>query len=222
MTLFNFLLTIHIILGGTGLLLGTVVMFLKKGDKRHKLIGNIYFYSMLGTGIFAMSLSYFHPNQFLFITAVFTIYMILTGKRYLKKKKIGDVTQLDWLLTIAMLVFGIAFIGLGSNGIIKSNYFGIVLVVFGGLSLLFVYQDYRNFKGQSTIKNFWLTTHLQRMVGSFIAAFTAFIVVNNTLIPEILAWLLPTANLVPFITIWRRKYQVKIDNNERSSKKPTA
>lgn len=213
MTLFNFLLAIHIILGGAGLLLGTLVMFLKKGDKRHKLIGNIYFYTMLGTGLFAMVLAYLNPSQFLFITAVFTIYMILTGKRYLKKKKISDVTQLDWLLTITMLVFGIAFIGLGTNGIMKSNYFGIVLVVFGGLGLLFVYQDYRNFKGKSSIKNFWLTTHLQRMVGSYIAAFTAFIVVNNALLSEILAWLLPTAILVPFITVWRRKYQVKIDKN---------
>lgn len=211
MTLFNFFLIIHIFLGGTGLLLGTFAMFLKKGDKRHKLIGNIYFYSMLGTGLFAMALSYLHPSQFLFITAVFTIYMILTGKRYLKKKSISDVTTLDWLLTITMLIFGIAFIGLGTSGIIKSNYFGIVLVVFGGLSLLFVYQDYRNFKGQSSIKNFWLTTHLQRMTGSFIAALTAFIVVNNSLLPEILAWLLPAAVLVPFITIWRRKYQIKID-----------
>ena len=213
MTLFNFLLIIHIVLGGTGLLLGTLVMFFKKGDKRHKFIGNIYFYSMLGTGLFAMALSYLNPNQFLFITAVFTLYMILTGKRYLKKRKISDVTNLDWLLTVVMLVFGAAFIGLGTNGIMKSNYFGIVLIVFGGLSLLFVYQDYRNFKGQSSIKNFWLTTHLQRMVGSFIAAFTAFIVVNNTLLPEILAWLLPTAILVPFITIWRRKYQIKVSKN---------
>lgn len=213
MTLFNFLLIIHIILGGTGLLLGTLVMFLKKGDKRHKFIGNIYFYAMLGTGIFAMVLAYLNLNQFLFITAVFTIYMILTGKRYLKKKKISDVTQLDWLLTITMLVFGIAFIGLGTNGIMKNNYFGFVLVVFGGLSLLFVYLDYRNFKGKSSIKNFWLTTHLQRMVGSYIAALTALIVVNNTLLPEILAWLLTTAILVPLISIWTRKYQVKINKN---------
>jgi uncharacterized membrane protein len=213
MTLFNFLLTIHIFLGGTGLLLGTFAMFSKKGDKRHKLIGNIYYCSMLGTGLIAMILSYLHPSQFLFIIAVFTLYMIITGRRYLKKKKLSDVTKLDWLLTLTMFIFGIAFIGLGANGIVKNNYFGIVLVVFGGLSLLFVYQDYRNFKGQSGIKNFGLTTHLQRMVGSFIAAFTAFIVVNNTFLPEIVAWLLPTSALVPLIIIWRRKYQVKIDRN---------
>ncbi|MFT5963987.1 MAG: putative membrane protein [Flavobacterium sp.] len=213
MTLFNFLLIIHIFLGGTGLLLGIFAMFSKKGDKRHKLIGNIYYCSMLGTGLIAMILSYLHPSQFLFIIAVFTLYMILTGKRYLKKKKISDVKKIDWLLTLTMFIFGTAFIGLGANGIVKNNYFGIVLVVFGGLSLLFVYQDYRNFKGQSSIKNFWLTTHLQRMVGSFIAAFTAFIVVNNTFLPEIVAWLLPTFALVPLIIIWRRKYQIKIDRN---------
>lgn len=211
MTPFHFLLSIHIFFGITGLFLGTLTIILKKGDKRHKLFGNIYYYAMLGTGLFAMGLSYLHPSQFLFITAVFTIYMVLTGKRYLKKKKTSDVTKIDWLLTLVMLIFGIAFLALGTNGIMKSNYFGIVLVVFGGLSLLFVYDDYQNFKGKSTIENFWLTTHIQRMAGSYIAAMTAFIVVNNTFLPEILAWLLPTIILVPFITIWRRKYQVEID-----------
>ncbi len=222
MTLFNFLLVLHIVFGGTGLLLGTFVMFLKKGDKRHKLLGNIFFYSMLGTGLFAIALSYLHPSQFLFITAVFTIYMVMTGKRYLKKKGISDVTTFDWLLTVTMFVFGIAFIGLGTSGMVKNDYFGIVLIVFGGLSLLFVYQDYKNFKGQSNVKNYWLTTHLQRMIGSFIAALTAFVVVNNTFLPDILAWLLPTAILVPFIIIWSRKHKIKIDKNIINTRKPTA
>ncbi len=211
MTLFNILLIIHITFGGTGLVFGSFVMFMKKGDKRRKLLGNIYFYSMLGAGLFAVALSYLHPNRFLLIVAVFTIYMILTGKRYLKKKKVSDVIALDWFLTLTMLVFGIAFIALGTNGIIQNSYFGIVLIVFGGLSLLFVYQDYRNFKGRSSIKNFWLTTHLQRMVGSYIAALTAFIVVNNSFLPEIAAWILPTAILVPFITLWRKRNQVKVE-----------
>ena len=221
MTLFEFLLTIHVILGGTGLLLGAFVMFLKKGDKRHKLLGNVFFYSMLGTGIFAIALSYLHPSRFLFITAVFTIYMVMTGKRYLKKKKVSDVTIFDWLLTVIMFVFGIAFIGLGTSGMVESDYFGIVLIVFGGLSLLFVYQDYRNFRGQSSIKNYWLTTHFQRMIGSFIAALTAFVVVNNAFLPDIVVWLLPTAILVPFIIVWGRKYKIKIDENTMSTRKPT-
>lgn len=87
MILFDFLLAVHIGLGGLGLLIGAFVMFLIKGDKRYQLFGNIFFYSMLGTGLSAVALSYLHPSQFLFITAVFTIYMTATAKRNLKKKK---------------------------------------------------------------------------------------------------------------------------------------
>jgi succinate-acetate transporter protein len=148
--------------------------------------------------------------------------MILTGKRYIKKKRTNDVTIVDWLLTISMFVFGFAFIVLGINGIIKNNFFGIVLIVFGTIGLMFVYIDYINFKGKSRIKNYWLTTHLQRMIGSFIAAFTAFVVVNNKFLPDIVAWLLPTFILVPFIVIWSRKYKVKIDKNITNTGKSTA
>jgi len=210
MTLFNLVLAMHIICGGTSLLLGAYILTAKKGDKWHKKAGNLYFYGMLGTALFAMLMSYLHPNNFLFTTAVFTLYMIVTGTRYLKKRKMSDVTFVDWLITFLMLIFGVVFILSGLNGLVNNDSFGIVLIVFGSISILFVIQDYRNFKGLSSIKNFWLITHLQRMVGSYIAAVTAFVVVNNTIVPEIVAWLLPTVLLVPLITIWRRKFQVLI------------
>ena len=209
MSLFTLLLTTHIICGGVSLLLGVFILLSKKGDKKHKLIGTIYFYSMLITALLAIAMTYLQPSYFLFVTGVFTTYMLLTGKRYLKKKIICNVQPIDWILTFTMFLFGLAFIALGSYNIFKGNYFGTVLLVFGGISLLFVYQDYSNFKGTSSVKNFWLITHLQRMIGSYIAASTAFFVVNNTLLPGIIAWLLPTFLLVPLIIIWSRKNEVK-------------
>jgi hypothetical protein len=143
--------------------------------------------------------------------------MLLTGRRYLKKKKQEDVTTMDWLLTYTMLVFGSAFIIFGTYNLVKANYFGIVLLVFGSLSLLFVYQDYLNFKNKSTVKNFWLTTHIQRMIGSYIASVTAFLVVNNTILPGVIAWLLPTLLLVPFIIKWSRKHEIKLGQKTGNS-----
>lgn len=212
--LFKILLVIHILFGGMSLCFGLFVLFAKKGDKRHKLIGSFYFYSMLFAGILAIFLSYLHSSYFLFIIAVFTIYMVLSGRRYLKKKTTKDVKPFDWILTMVMLLFAVAFISLGTLSILRNNFFGIVLIVFGGLSLLFVYQDYKNFKGLSRIKNFWLIAHIQRMVGSYIATFTAFIVVNNSFLPDIIAWLLPTAVLVPFMSIWRNKYQINLEGSK--------
>ena len=208
MALFNTLLYIHIAGGGISLLLGFIILCLKKGDKIHKNIGNIYFYALLTASVFAIPMSYLHPNYFLFIISVFTIYMLLTGKRYLQKKSIINVTNTDWLLTVLMAVCGTAFIGSGILHIMKFNSFGIVFIVFGSISYLFVYQDKINFTGQSTIKNFFLITHLQRFIGSYIASTTAFLVVNNKVLPGVIAWLLPTILIVPLIIKWTRKYKV--------------
>jgi type IV secretory pathway component VirB8 len=48
------------------------------------------------------------------------------------------------------------------------------------------------------------------MIGAYIASITAFLVVNNTILPGVVAWLLPTAVLVPVLIKWSRKYAVKI------------
>jgi hypothetical protein len=211
MNLFNTLLVFHIAGGSIGLLTGSIVMMLKKGDKNHVRLGNIYFYSLLLSAIVSFPMSYLHSNWFLFIVGVFTSYMLLTGKSYLDKRTSAEVKVTDWILAGTMLLFGLGFLGIGLLNVFKGVYFGIVLIVFGGISLSFVLHDWANFTGRARVKNFWLTTHLQRMIGSYIASATAFIVVNNHVIPGVIAWLLPTIVLTPLIGIWTKKYMVKAD-----------
>ncbi len=210
MSIFQILLFIHITYGGISLVVGLIILLGGKGNTRHKLMGKIYFFSMLMAALIALPMSYLHPSYFLFIIGVFTSYMLLSGKRYLKKKTPANIKPVDWLLTTIMLVFGAAFIGMGIYNLLQSNFFGVVFIAFGSISLIFVYQDYINFKGRASVKNFWLTTHIQRMVGSYIASVTAFLVVNNTLLPGVIAWLLPTIVLVPLIIYWSRKHEVKL------------
>jgi hypothetical protein len=45
------------------------------------------------------------------------------------------------------------------------------------------------------------------MLGSYIASVTAFLVVNNTILPPMIAWLLPTAAVTPLIVTWSRKHK---------------
>lgn len=213
MTIFKVILMLHILAGGTSLLLGAVLLILKKGDVRHKTLGKIYYYSMLMTAFSALVMSCIHFSYFLFIIGVFTSYMVLTGKRALKLKQLKDVRTIDWIFTLTMLLFGLAFVSIGAYLIFGGSSFGSVMLVFGGISLIFVYQDYSNFRGTSSVVNFWLVAHLQRMIGSYIASATAFLVVNNTFLPGIVAWLLPTILLVPLIVIWSRKYELKRTTN---------
>ena len=207
MSLFQVLLITHIATGTLSLVLGLYLVIAKKGTPIHKRTGKIYFFSMLFVSIVALPMSYLHPNYFLFLISIFTIYMLLTGIRYLDKKSTPDVKPLDWAYTIIISLFAVLFITFGISSIVKSNLFGIVFIVFGCIGLLFSYQDRQNFKGHAKIKNYFLTTHLQRMTGSYVAATTAFLVVNNKILPSVVAWLLPTIIMAPLIIKWTRKYK---------------
>lgn len=207
--LFKLLLYTHIALGGISLLVGGLVMILKKRTRLHKNLGLIFFYSLLVASLVAFPMCYLHPNLFLFIIAVFTSFMLLSGKRSLVKRTEKDVKGLDWGLTIIMAIFGLLFIVYGIYLFVLGINFGTVLVVFGLFSSLFVRQDIINFSGKSKVKNWGLTTHIQRMVGGYIASFTAFLVVNNTFLPPVIAWLLPSALFVPLLVLWVRKNEIK-------------
>lgn len=213
--IFKVFLILHIVGGSVGLLSGLLNIIRKKGDKNHKLIGKLFFVSMLIVGASSLVLSFLHPNYFLFMVGVFTLYMVGSGQRYIKHKHQDKLESklIDWTITISMLLAGLLFIGIGILTLIKSNFFGLVFITFGSLGLLFVRQDFKNYNDTTTIKNYWLIGHLQRMTGGFIAALTAFLVVNAKYFPEqipsFVYWLLPTIILTPLIIKWSGKFEVK-------------
>ena len=211
-TTFTILLLIHIVSGSIGLITGTINLIRKKGDKPHKKIGIFFLSGMLINGVSGLLMSLIHFNFFLFIVGVFSIYMVGTGQRYLSLKTklpIQKAFKIDWILSVGMFLFGVGFIIYGVLLLLSSNNFGIVLLVFGFISISMVYQDFKNYQGRNSNKNFWLLVHIQRMMGSYIAAMTAFIVVNNTILPGIVAWLLPTVIVTPLIFKWSRKYKIQ-------------
>lgn len=214
--LFKTLLTLHIIAGTIGLTTGTINTICKKGGKAHRLVGQLFLYSMLLVSGTAFVLSVLHPNYFLFIVGVFTLYMVCSGTRYMYLKNLSKGQQpklVDWLLTGFMLFFGIAFLIFGTYHLAHKNNFGIVFLVFGVIGLRFVRIDFRNFRGKTKVANPWLVTHIQRMMGAYISTLTAFLVVNNKIMPSYIAWLLPALLLFPLIVIWVRKYKVKLSGN---------
>lgn len=188
------MLVLHIIAGSIGLILGTFILIRKKGDKVHKLLGKIFSIAMVTTGLSAFALSYINTNVFLFIVGVFTIYLTISGNRMLYLKNIlkGQKPQfIDYSITSLMLLASIAFLYLGILNVLKANNFGIVLILFGSISLVLCYKDFLIYSNKIIDKLYWLKNHIGRMTGSYIAALTAFIVVNNTFIPPVIAWSLP-------------------------------
>lgn len=215
-TIIQILLLIHIIFGGLGLVVGSIVFFKKKGDKVHRILGLIFFWSMLLSGLSAISLALIKDKSFLFAVGAMTVYATLSGVRYLKMAKQQENIKpaiADWIISSSVLVCGGWFLYFGIQQFLKGASFGIVFIVFGTLTVLAFRQDLANYRGKSAFKNYALLMHIQRMGAAYIAAFTAFLVVNAHHIPLPLPgfvyWLLPAVLFSPILSRWTKKYRIK-------------
>jgi uncharacterized membrane protein len=189
----------HILAGSLSLLAGAIAIASKKGQKVHRLNGKIYFWAMITVVATALFISIFKDIQFLLLIAIFSLYMTYTGYRIIKSKN-RTPNIIDWALAIAALAT-IIFMFITMN---------VILLVFGVILGTFVVPDILRFLNLIKIpKAYHLTLHIGRMMGSFIATFTAFIVVNVQFHPAWVIWLAPTAVGSVFISYFIRKYGVK-------------
>jgi uncharacterized membrane protein len=218
MTLFKFLLIIHIVAGGTGLVTGTIATVVKKGGKLHLASGKFFYYAMLLTSLSALIISNLpnHTSSFLFAVGGFTLYMVITGYRivYLKKQlktKAFPFTYVDYLITLGGILFSGSLIFIGYKMIVlNKNNFGIVPLVFATICLNFAWLDSKMLLQKVTVKQAWLPNHIFRMIGALIASYTAFFVVNLTFIkPAYIVWLMPTVVGFFMLGYFRKKYVKK-------------
>lgn len=214
--LITHLLYLHIAAGTLALITGPLSMANRKGSRQHRKTGKLFFAAMMVVSVTAVfvAASPVKSDPFLLIVGVFSAYLVLTGYRilYLKDLSKGHkAPQLDWGISTVMLVFSIYFIYSGITGIMKdrSGSNDIVSIVFGSIALLLVIKDLRNYTAGPIDKDFWLYDHITRMIAGNIAAFTAFLVVNNTVLPPVVAWLAPTVIGTCIISYNIRKYKMK-------------
>lgn len=201
------MLVIHIACGFISLLTGTLIALLKKGDKRHRLLGRFFFYGMIGISITAVTISVYKDHRFLLFIGIFSFYLNYGGYRAVKEKTLRPSVA-DWLVLILGAV----------NGFVMIYSLDTILMVFGGITFFTAVGQFRaNIKvlrGQELHTQEWLKRHIGMMTGAFIATVTAFVVVNvrlgeDSVIPSWVPWLAPSAILGPMIWVWTRKYTGK-------------
>jgi uncharacterized membrane protein len=182
----------HAALGGLALLGGLVALSVTKGNRMHKLGGRIFFYSMLFSAILALIISILpgHESSFLFAIGVFSIYLIVGGFRAWKIASKKTSLLPDTILAIAMVLMGLSMLILPA--ILSTRGFNPVLGVFGAIGLLLAVQDLYLFRNLDKLRKGVMRMHIGKMVGGYISAVTAFVVVNH-LLPGIWGWLSPTA-----------------------------
>lgn len=201
------LIIFHIICGCIALVSGAFAISSKKGSLLHKKSGKIFYYAMLFGVSVSCIVSFLpnHQNPFLFAIGVFSLYLVIGGKRSLSYKNPQHNFSPDKLVSLIMLLTGIGMIVLP---IILKGKINIILLVFGIIGIVFALRDITQYKNPSILKEKYLSLHIGKITGGYIAAVSAFLVVNQVF-PGVLNWFLPTIPGTAFITYWLFKIKKK-------------
>ncbi|MBK9149994.1 MAG: hypothetical protein IPM26_03020 [Saprospiraceae bacterium] len=195
----------HIISGASALLTGTINIVRKKGGRLHSQVGMIFFWSMILTSVFAIMLATLRPNPFLLLIGIFSLYLTVSGQRMIRYQEYQSKLSQKILHGVsALAATGLIIYSIYLLMNLKS--FGLVPLTFGLIMLTLIRQEIllKNISFAKRVK-----LHIGRITGAYIAALTAFLVVNNTFLPGWLAWMLPTAIIVPLILRWSKLYEDK-------------
>lgn len=206
----------HIMAGVVTLLSGMTAMVSRKGAFVHRRSGAIYLGAMTGVCATALLMSFLHPNSFLFVIGVFSFHLCYSGYRILQRKKEANAfSLLDKIVHVFTLL---STVGMWYLGLQDRN---IVVLVFAVICTQALVDDTRLFFGrfrQADTKRryhlYRILTHIGRMTGSLIAAWTA-VVVNNVHTDEywFIPWLAPGVIggivMAVYMRIWRKKLQQK-------------
>jgi hypothetical protein len=207
-TLEAWTLRTHVAAGVIALLAGLGALLTEKGGRTHRRAGRLFVRSMavvVGTVFPLLALDPSPFRVFLALVAVFSGYLAFSGYRVLSRKRPTDAADPeDWLAAGAVLASCLALGGWGVARVADGSTFGVVLVAFGGIGLSFGAADVRAFRGDGDTE--WMVSHLQRMMGAFIATVSAVSAVNLASLGAV-AWLWPTVAGVPVIVYWSRKYE---------------
>jgi uncharacterized membrane protein len=214
------LLAVHIACGASAFLLAPVALASAKGGKTHKRWGMVYLWAMGGVAATALPMALYRPVLFLALVAIFSYYLAFSGYRVLRLKDLprgGQAQIIDWCAAIFTLIASAFMAWCGAFRVPWVQGMGIPSIVFGLIGMRAAGLELYKFVNKPKEKMFWWYTHLGNFIGSYIAAWTAFLVV--TVSPHLgangrILWLLPTAIGVPAIVLtagyYRRKFTPKV------------
>lgn len=202
--IFMYLLVIHIMCGFTALFSAFGAILCAKGQHRHRICGRFFISAMTGVFITAVPLSLIKHNQFLFLIALFSYYLALSGWRYAKNRT-GVATKFDWSISVLMLVIALVMLGIGLPALNTGGYQAIIMVVFGVIGGISALSDIKVYRAHAGVGKERIAKHLGAMLGATIATLTAFTVTNFHFHPQILLWLGPTILITPLIIWWKYK-----------------
>jgi uncharacterized membrane protein len=219
------LLGLHVASGSLAFVLAPVALLTAKGGKAHRRWGLVYFYAMAGVAVSAMVMSAYRPILFLGLVAIFSFYNAWLAYRVLSQKQaaqgVRTAQPVDWVAAIVTLAAGLMLAGCGLVRPALVQHLAIPAVLFGCLAMMLAMQAMFAFRRRPAEKMFWWYEHIQGMLGSYIAAWTAFLVVTIDPLLHLgwVLWVLPTAIGVPAMRLtvayYRRRFTPRLKPVEK-------
>jgi uncharacterized membrane protein len=208
-------LGVHITAGASAFLMAPIALATAKGGKAHRRWGMVYLWSMGVVAATALPMALYRPVLFLALVAVFSFYACFSAWRVLALKDLpkgGHAKPIDWAAAVITFVASACLAGFAVFKPAIVQNMGIVAIVFGFIGMSLAFGQMKSFIWKPTEKMFWWYTHLGNMIGSYIAAWSAFSVttLSGFLGNKWYVWLWPTMVGVPAIaltiTYYKRKF----------------
>ncbi len=203
------LLVIHITAGSIALLTAFVALVTAKGGVIHVRAGRVYAIGMTVIFLTAVPLAALGADVFLLLIAFFSFYLVFAGWRFARNRS-RRAQPVDW---IAVAIMGLTGLGMwtyavvlglsGSGQWVTMLAFGSIAVALSVADGLFFIQGRSANRRPAAYRR--IQRHLTNMMAGTIATVTAVMVVNVSLNPVWLPWLLPTIVITPLIVWWNVK-----------------
>ncbi len=211
---FAVLRAIHITGGSIALITGYSALVVTRGGPRHRQLGRVYVWGMVAVALTALPMAIIKPNPFLFGVAVFSSYFLYSGRAAAVKRD-GTISSLDYTAAFVLLITSVSALAASTyiklNEIPYSETFLITGSVFALIGLVIAFVDLRRFRKGPINGRGRIIKHLTGMCAALIATTTAVAVTMSNVVPEIpklVAWLGPTAVMVPVIIYWVRQVRL--------------
>ena len=149
----------------------------------------------------ALPMAIISDNIFLLLIALFSFYLAFAGMRFAANRQ-GIATNLDWFAIGIMLLSGMSMWILTILYFIDNNSQYIPLLVFGSVAGALGFTDFKSYQNKKAIGQQRIARHLTNMMGGTISVITAVLVVNVSVEPLWIWWILPTVLITPIIVWW--------------------
>ncbi|HWA93701.1 MAG TPA: hypothetical protein VG844_03800 [Terracidiphilus sp.] len=211
------LLALHVTAGAAAFVFAPIALVTAKGSRAHRRWGGFYFWCMMIVAATALVMALWRPILFLALIAVFSAYTAFAARRVLAQKAAAygkPVTKpIDWVAAALCMAAGAALVVLGFFRPQLVSNLRIPAVIFGLVAMRIAARSIQRFLYPPADKMFWWYAHLQGMIGSYLAAWTAFTLVTiGPLLPGAWwLWLVPISVGIPAIIATTAYYQRKFN-----------